>query len=169
MSNVLSAKLKNRIAEKVQECMIRAERYFQIKLNMPTYNFRQRGRSAGTAYLQRNEMRFNLFMLTQDTERFIEEVVPHEVAHIVVHQVFGSKVRPHGKEWVAVMEHIFNVEASRTHDFEVPKAKNLFEYRCQCRTHEFTAHRHGRVKRGSQYLCRQCGSQLTFVKQIASH
>ena len=71
MSNVLSAELKNRIAEKVWECMTRAERYFQIKLSMPTYNFRQRGRSAGTAYLQRNEMRFNLFMLTQDTERFI--------------------------------------------------------------------------------------------------
>ena len=86
------------IDAKIEKCIGSAERYFNIKLKQPSYNFKQRGRTAGTAYLQRNEMRFNTFMLQQDPQKFIENVVPHEVAHIVVFQVFGAKVRPHGKD-----------------------------------------------------------------------
>lgn len=153
------------IEKKVKDCLKRAEAYFNIKLRVPNFNFRQRGRTAGTAYLQRNEMRFNPFMLQQDPHKFIENVVPHETAHIVVHQIYGDKVRPHGREWVAVMEHLFNVEAHRTHDFDVPKARNLFLYQCKCQTHEFTAHRHGRAKRGSQYLCRACKEPLHYWKK----
>ena len=165
MTKLVLSQYTQQIDAKIQECIDSAERYFKIKLKPPSYNFKQRGRTAGTAYLQRNEMRFNTFMLQQDPQKFIDNVVPHEVAHIVVHQVFGAKVRPHGKEWIAVMEHLFNVEAHRTHDFDVPKARNAFLYQCQCQTHEFTAHRHGRAERGTQYICRSCRAPLTFLKK----
>ncbi|MBM6549921.1 SprT family zinc-dependent metalloprotease [Marinomonas ostreistagni] len=153
------------VEQKIQQCLTQAQRYFKVTLKAPSFNFKQRGRSAGTAYLQRNEMRFNAYMLAQDPQKFIDNVVPHEVAHIVVHQIYGAKVRPHGREWTAVMEHLFNVEAARTHDFDVPKARNLYLYRCHCQAHEFTAHRHGRATRGTQYICRACGSALHFVKK----
>ncbi|MFD1383967.1 SprT family zinc-dependent metalloprotease [Rhodanobacter aciditrophus] len=156
--------IRAKITAKIAHCIQLAERYFKIKLVVPTFNFKQRGRTAGTAYLQTNEMRFNLFMLKQDCEKFIEQVVPHEVAHLVVFQVYGSRPKPHGPEWTAIMEHLFNVEADRTHDFDVPSPKRLFIYQCDCQTHEFTAHRHGRAKRGTQYLCKRCKGHLAFVR-----
>ncbi|SBT18681.1 Protein SprT [Marinomonas gallaica] len=165
MSSVVNHKNVERIENKISDCLNRAERYFKIGLQRPSFNFKQRGRTAGTAYLQRNEMRFNTYMLQQDPDKFIDHVVPHELAHIVVYQVFGSKVRPHGKEWIAVMEHLFDVEASRTHDFDVPKPRNLFLYQCACQVHEFTAHRHGRAVKGTQYVCRYCRKNLNFLKK----
>lgn len=165
MGSVVCSAYIERIDRRITECLTSAERYFKIGLKRPCYNFKQRGRTAGTAYLQRNEMRFNTYMLQQDADKFIDQVVPHELAHIVVYQVFGAKVRPHGKEWIAVMEHLFNVEANRTHDFDVPKPRNLFLYQCTCQVHEFTAHRHGRAVKGMQYLCRNCRSPLNFLKK----
>lgn len=162
-SSTVSAQQRLHVEEKIDQCIHQAERYFQVRLVKPVFNFNQRGRTAGTAYLQKNEMRFNAFMLTQDPDKFIEQVVPHEVAHLVVYQIYGAKPRPHGPEWVAIMEHLFNVEAERTHTFDVPKPKNLYLYQCGCQTHEFTAHRHGRVKRGTQYLCKLCKEPLVFL------
>ena len=145
MSESVGQAYYDQVERKIDACVSLAQRYYRIRLVPPTFNFKQRGRSAGTAYLQRNEMRFNAYMLAQDPAKFIENVVPHEVAHIVVHQIYGGSVRPHGREWVAVMEHLFNVDAARTHDFAVPQARNAYLYRCQCQEHEFTAHRHGRA------------------------
>ncbi|RDL45824.1 SprT family zinc-dependent metalloprotease [Marinomonas piezotolerans] len=162
-SQIDTIELRRRVEVKIDQCLKQAERYFNMRLTKPIFNFKQRGRSAGTAYLQTNEMRFNAFMLNQDPEKFIDEVVPHEVAHLVVYQVYGSKPKPHGPEWVAIMEHLFNVDAERTHTFEVPKPKRLYLYQCGCQTHEFTAHRHGRVKRGTQYLCKLCKEPLVFL------
>lgn len=155
----------DQVEQKIQQCLQQAKHYFKVSFKAPTFNFKQRGRSAGTAYLQRNEMRFNAFMLAQDPAKFIENVVPHEVAHIIVHQIYGDKVRPHGPEWRGVMEHIFHVDAARTHDFDVPKPRNVYTYQCQCQVHEFTAHRHGRAVRGTQYVCKICRSPLKYVKK----
>lgn len=165
MSEAADQAYYEQVEQKIQECLASAQRYFNVTLAPPKFNFKQRGRSAGTAYLQRNEMRFNAYMLAQDPLKFIDNVVPHEVAHIVVHQIYGDAVRPHGREWTAVMEHLFNVEASRTHDFDVPKARNSYLYRCECQEHEFTAHRHGRAQRGTEYICRRCRHALAYVKK----
>lgn len=153
------------VEQKIADCVSRAQRHFQTSIRTPAFNFKQRGRSAGTAYLQRNEMRFNAYMLAQNPQKFIDNVVPHEVAHIVVHQIYGSKVRPHGREWRAVMERLFDVKADRTHDFDVPKVRNAYLYQCQCQQHEFTAHRHGRATRGTEYICKLCRSPLKYIKK----
>lgn len=160
----LTPEIRLQVQQKIDQCLRSAERYFNVKLASPTFNFKQRGRTAGTAYLQKNEMRFNLYMLRQDSEKFIEQVVPHEVAHLVVYQIYGTDPKPHGPEWVAIMEHLFNVDADRTHDFDVPSPKRLFVYQCDCQVHEFTAHRHGRAKRGTQYVCKKCRGSLAFVR-----
>lgn len=165
MSELISLEQKRLVQQKIHECMAIAENYFRIKLKIPSMNFKQRGRTAGTAYLQLNEVRFNRFMLNQNPVEFIATVVPHEVAHIVVYQVYGRNVKPHGQEWRAVMEHLFNVEACRTHDFDTPRPKNVFLYQCDCQTHEFSAQRHGRASKGTRYLCRACRTELRFLQK----
>ena len=86
----------------------------------PVLVYQQRGTSAGTAWLEKNEIRLNPVLLLENQQAFIDEVVPHELAHLLVWKHFG-RVAPHGKEWKWMMESVLGVPALRTHRFELVK------------------------------------------------
>ncbi len=125
----------------------------------------QRGTSAGTAWLEKNEIRLNPVLLLENQREFIDEVVPHELAHLLVWQHFG-RVAPHGKEWKWMMESVLGVPARRTHRFELASVRqNTFPYRCRCQQHQLTVRRHNRVVRGeATYRCVRCGDLLVAEK-----
>nr|WP_113868231.1 SprT family zinc-dependent metalloprotease [Brenneria salicis]NMN90447.1 SprT protein [Brenneria salicis ATCC 15712 = DSM 30166]RLM30000.1 SprT family protein [Brenneria salicis ATCC 15712 = DSM 30166] len=129
----------------------------------PTVSYQQRGTTAGSAWLQHWEIRLNPLLLQENQQAFIDEVVPHELAHLLVFARFG-KVPPHGKEWRWMMEHVLQVPARRTHRFAVQSMQGqTFSYQCDCRHHELTVRRHNRVQRGeTEYRCRYCGKILRF-------
>ncbi|MEH0873490.1 SprT family zinc-dependent metalloprotease [Pectobacterium cacticida] len=127
----------------------------------PTINYQQRGSIAGTAWLQQWEIRLNPVLLQENQQAFIDEVVPHELAHLLVFARFG-RVAPHGKEWRWMMENVLEVAAKRTHRFAIQSVQGkTFIYRCDCQQHELTIRRHNRVQRGeTEYRCRRCGKIL---------
>lgn len=55
----------------------------------PVLVYQQRGTSAGTAWLEKNEIRLNPVLLLENQQAFIDEVVPHELAHLLVWKHFG--------------------------------------------------------------------------------
>lgn len=142
-------------------CYRQAERALQRTFPRPEVRFDQRGQAAGSAYPSHNRLRFNPELLHRQPEEFIAEVVPHEVAHLVVWHCYG-RVRPHGPQWQAVMEQVLGVPARRTHSFEVTPTRRIkrFAYRCDCQLHQLTSIRHRRVLAGQRYLCRHCGQAL---------
>ena len=74
-------------------------------------------------------------------------MVPHELAHLIVYQVFG-RVKPHGQEWQAVMTQLFNLPADTCHQFDVESVQGkMFAYQCECQTHYLTIRRHNRIQR----------------------
>ncbi len=106
-----------------------------------------RGVKAGVAYLQKNEIKFNRTLLLENSDEFIRQVVPHELAHLIVYQVFG-RVKPHGQEWQAVMTQLFNLPADTCHQFDVESVQGkMFAYQCECQTHYLTIRRHNRIQR----------------------
>ncbi len=100
-------------------------------------------------------------LLLENEQAFIDEVVPHELAHLLVWKHFG-RVAPHGKEWKWMMESVLGVPARRTHQFELESVRrNTFPYRCKCQQHQLTVRRHNRVVRGEAvYRCVRCGEPL---------
>nr|VXZ92263.1 SprT-like family [Klebsiella pneumoniae] len=112
-----------------------------------------------------NEIRLNPVLLLENQREFIDEVVPHELAHLLVWQHFG-RVAPHGKEWKWMMESVLGVPARRTHRFELASVRqNTFPYRCRCQQHQLTVRRHNRVVRGeATYRCVRCGDLLVAEK-----
>lgn len=148
------------VTEAVLSSIAKANRYFQTDIKMVNIKFNQRGSAAGTAYLQRHEVRFNYDMYLQNPNEFLKTVIPHEIAHIFVYQLFGSKVRPHGKEWKSVMLNVFNLIPSRTHNFSVKAPLKSFLYECDCMEHALTIRRHNRILKGSEYQCRKCKGKL---------
>jgi SprT protein len=153
----------NIIIDKANVCFNQANTFFGHEFIPATCNLKQRGKAAGTAHLQKNELRFNHFMYQQNPEEFVSTVVPHEVAHIIVYQIYGDTVRPHGKEWQAVMQKVYGIRPSRTHSFDVPPQKQPYEYHCSCQKHHFSKRRHTRAQQGVEYVCRGCRSTLQFV------
>ena len=153
------------IIQKANHCFDKADAFFGNRFKRSICNLKQRGRAAGTAHLQKNELRFNHFMYQQNPVEFLDTVVPHEVAHIIVFQIYGNTVKPHGKEWQAVMLKVYGIRPSRTHTFDVPPQKQVYEYRCSCQQHQFTKQRHTRAQRGVEYICKGCRSTLQFISK----
>lgn len=151
---------------KAQQCIQQASAFFNRPFSLPEINFTQRGKIAGTARLQGWEIRINPVLLEENQQTFINEVIPHEIAHLITFKLYG-RVRPHGKEWQGVMNQVFNLPARTTHSFSVDSVKGkTFPYCCKCTTHELTVRRHNRVQRKeTQYLCKACQSPLKLSRR----
>jgi SprT protein len=152
--------LKDRVLQCLDECLNIAQEKLQITIPEPTVYFNQRGKIAGSARLQINQIRLNPTLLKDNPDRFCQEVIPHELAHLIVFQLYG-RARPHGKEWKNIMESVFNVPAQTRHDMDVSKVVGkTFNYRCQCGPVVLSIRRHNKVLRGQQYQCRACMQPL---------
>ncbi|MEO5341930.1 MAG: SprT-like domain-containing protein [Gammaproteobacteria bacterium SHHR-1] len=127
-----------------------------------------RGKAAGQAVWAQGEtrIRYNLALAKPQPEAFIQQTVPHEVAHVVT-RLLHPRARPHGPEWRAVMAHLGIADAQRCHSFAVTPpghSQRRWPYRCPCREHQLSTTRHNRILRGERnYLCRYCGSLLQRV------
>lgn len=161
--------LQSQVIAKVEQCIKIANQRLNKRLPMPVVNFTQRGRIAGSARLQGWEIRFNPVLLQENPQAFLDEVVPHEVAHLVVFKRFG-RVRPHGREWQVVMQEIFSVPPRTTHRMDVSSVQGTtYPYRCQCQAHQLTVRRHNKVQRGeTQYRCRRCTQPLELMQNEGS-
>ncbi|MCK8044904.1 SprT family zinc-dependent metalloprotease [Shewanella sp. 1CM18E] len=149
------------IAQQVERCYQIAETKLKRSFPRPEINFALRGKSAGTAHLQLNKLRFNATLLKTNHQAFIDEVVPHEICHLLAAQVFG-RVKPHGREWQSLMLQVFNLQPRTTHSFDTTAVEGkTFDYFCLCGPIKLSVRRHNKVLRGeTQYRCRKCGSQL---------
>lgn len=136
--------------------------------------FNLRGRSAGQLRFNKTGrqrdfcLRFNGSLLDQNRSDFFNEVIPHEVAHLFAYIVYGTKIKPHGKEWRDIMATVFGLAGRVTHNFDVPpQTRKLFNYACGCegKAHELTAIRHNRVRQNkANYRCRVCAEVLYEIE-----
>ncbi|MDO4431216.1 MAG: SprT family zinc-dependent metalloprotease [Lonepinella koalarum] len=166
MQNTDFRQLKIQIQRRLRQCLQQSEQFFNRTFPMPEISYDVRGVKAGVAYLQQNCIKMNRTLLLENPEEFIHQVVPHELAHLIVFQVFG-KVKPHGKEWQAVMTEVFGLPADTCHQFDVQNVRGkTFAYRCDCRQHLLSIRRHNNIqKKRQQYVCKSCGAVLAFCEK----
>jgi SprT protein len=158
----------NELFSCVERCYALAEKRLGRSFVRPRVTLDLRGQRAGVAYLGRNLLRFNAQMYQDHAEDFLRQTVPHEVAHLLAHALYGSRIRPHGPEWQNLMTGLFGLPAKRCHDYPVVPARRRtsYLYQCRCPSHiSFTAQRHAWVGKGRQYQCLRCGTLLRFTGQ----
>lgn len=138
------------------------------EIAMPSLVYNQRGKIAGSARLQTHQIRLNPILLMDNLERFIHEVLPHELAHLIVFKLYG-KTLPHGHQWKSIMQEVFNLPPLTRHNMDVSKvAGPSFQYRCGCNLVQLSIRRHKKVLRGQHYKCIKCREILTFDDEPAA-
>ncbi|MGB0893322.1 MAG: SprT family zinc-dependent metalloprotease [Parashewanella sp.] len=157
--------LQHSVLEKVESCYQDAEQAFNTSFPRPNVNFKLSGKCAGVAHLYQNTLRFNLQLLNENGQAFIDQVVPHEICHLLCHLLYG-KVRPHGKEWQALMLGLFQVQPKTTHNFPVTtRNRQQFTYYCHCGLVQLSSIRHNKIIRNeASYRCKKCYQVLAPEK-----
>ncbi|MCW8108659.1 SprT family zinc-dependent metalloprotease [Alteromonas ponticola] len=163
------------VHQRSSQLVHQASKYFQQSFPAPTISFRRSGKNAGTAFLQQNRINLHPVLLKENWQEYFDQVIPHEIAHLIVFQHFGLQrviktglfrkqsvtVKPHGEEWQHVMKTVFGAEAHTTHSLDTSSLQiKTFAYRCQCQKVELTQRRHNRICKGTTYRCRRCKEDL---------
>ncbi|QYK05877.1 SprT family zinc-dependent metalloprotease [Shewanella zhangzhouensis] len=144
----------------LERACLRAEAGLGRDIPRPTLRFDIRGKTAGMAYSSHNLIRLNPKLLEENPDIFYTEVIPHELCHLLAHSLHG-KVKPHGKEWQALMRGLFGLSPRTTHSLDTSSVSRSIEYRCQCGPVPLSVRRHNKIVRGeTRYLCRRCGDYL---------
>jgi SprT protein len=164
-----------RLAEKAvrtaEDC---ARRYYAVTLPYARTDYSLRGRCAGQARVAHSGqtfLRFNLQLLTENLEDFLQQTIPHEVAHLVVnwrHRKKRARPKPHGPEWQAVMQDCYGLQPTRCHSYQTTAARVVarnFLYECNCREHRLTRIIHNRISRRYKALCKKCRTPLRFKEE----
>ena len=167
IETLFSARLMEQASRRSRELLRLAADHYGMPTPRVEIRFDLRGRAAGQARLPargRPVIRYNLQLLAENGEAFLDRTVPHECAHVIAYRRHGGRIRPHGPEWKAVMK-LFGADSGRCHDFDVSTVSSRqmtrHPYHCDCREHALTSIRHNRIQSGqSSYLCRSCGQAL---------
>lgn len=155
------------IKERVESCFQAAESYFNRSFKRPDISFKLRGQKAGVAHICENLLRFNPVLYEANREHFLLHTVAHEVAHIVSYKLYGNNIRPHGPQWQAVMQNVYQLPPHRCHNYAVQRTpRTHYLYRCGCPERDafaLSAQRHARVNKGMHYLCKACNTRLRYT------
>jgi predicted SprT family Zn-dependent metalloprotease len=78
---------------------------------------------AGYAYYGQNKVKFNPILLHENETDFLEDTVPHELAHLFSVELYGiMQGRGHGHNWKYVMQRL-GVTPKRCHDYDTENAR----------------------------------------------
>ena len=175
--------IKNIVVETVERLVcdfLDADLKTKYPVDFPTVKFDLEGTSAGLCEFKQSTgtavLRFNMTLLRDNFDEYMDNIVPHEVAHYCTDAWKGimfdraGRCIHHGKHWKMVMWY-FGYEPKTTHSMNVTKVKRgknyrLFEYKCSCQTHQVTSIIHNRCQKGKKYVCTNCKQNLEFVKEL---
>lgn len=116
-SEVFFESVKDKIINRIHEVILKADNELNLSGKVSDYNltvdFPKSSRYLGRAGMKKNnqsgkfdlKIELNKNALEEKFEHMMEDVIPHEVAHLVCfvnYFVKGIKVKPHGKEWKAI-------------------------------------------------------------------
>ena len=156
--------LHNQVLACLRTHLTQANNILNTNYKEPKVSYKPKGSVAGCAFLTRCEIQLNSIMLNENGEKFINEVVPHELAHLITFQKFG-KVKPHGQEWQYIMSEIMKKEPKVTHNFNIKR--NEYVYICNCQEHYLSPIRHNKIRKNkTSYQCRKCGTILKLKISI---
>ncbi|MCL9780905.1 SprT family zinc-dependent metalloprotease [Vibrio sp. S4M6] len=165
----MDSELDHRIHTTIHHCIQQASQYFDVQFQTPSVSYQLRGKAAGKALLLDNQIRLNPILLKENQQAYFDDVIPHEIAHLIAFQRYG-RVKPHGKEWRNIMQSVFQRPALATHNLDIRSVQGkTFQYDCSCSSYPLSVRRHNKVTRKqASYFCKKCTKPLKYTgKQLS--
>ena len=172
---MLTLAQKSEIYTRVDHFISIASDAYNIELEGPHVRFDKRGTTGGTANCSLNELNFNAGLMLDNWDEYLNQIIPHEVAHLVKGAVYGTErkgelMRSHGTYWQRIMRQ-FGIEPDRSHNMDISKVqqpKRKFVYECKCCSIEFvlSSVKHNRIVRGHSNFTHCGGETIVFVKAL---
>ncbi len=169
---------KVKVYNKVKHFVDMGNKDFYTDLEMPTILFKKRGTVGGTACYSRMELNLNAGLMLDNWDEYMNQVIPHEVAHLLKEHMYGrgksrcKKTSAHGSEWKRVMRAL-GVSPDRTHNMDVSKVaipKSKYIYNCdKCGSEVIAGPKiHKKIQLfGSNYGHRGCSdSKIIFNRDL---
>lgn len=169
----ISTELYNRVLSKIDECLVISfgedlwllEKYRkEVKVQFSD----KLGVTAGYATYRTKLIELNTVLFLENTEEFFNRTIPHEVAHLVVNELYPSAKQHHGPEFRLVMS-TYSADSKTRHSYNtdsVRKPKKLFVYTCSCTGNlfKFSTRMHNTIVKKQQIRgCRTCKTQVNFT------
>lgn len=150
----------------LDECISRLPEKIRGEVMRPVISYFNNSPTAGRARGKRH-LELNEDLLRQDTAEMLEQTLPHELAHLLVHQTCDYPTKPHGKEWRHFMA-LLGCAPDVCHRMEQPNLKRKRQsrhvYQCDCRSHDLTTTRHNKhIVDGQTFICRSCKGELIYT------
>ena len=162
----ISTLLQLQVKEKVQQCLNillgeETAKYINI-----TVEFKNGIKTAaGLAYQSEQRIVLNENLFLANKQSFFDEIIGHEVCHVVQHILYPNESLHHGKRWKELMM-MLGLRLSVYHNLDVSAVDDkVFRYVCNCdggfRYHQIVEKVHKEIEKGSRI--RNCGTCSTRI------
>src|SRR3546814_372024 len=134
---------------------------------MPSCSFDLRGTTAGKAHMAKYHVQLNSVLYQENIQDFLEDTIPHEVAHLITYVLHGREAKAHGNEWQSIMRAL-GVRPDRCHSYDTTNsavAKAVYKFKCDCKVFELSSRRYKKGLAG-HHSCKKCQSKLHFVGEV---
>lgn len=165
---------KEIILQKVEESFKKAEAFYGKTFSRPDeYIWKRNGSVAGFCRHspRKKAFMFQLDLAEKNMDDYINQVVPHEVAHYIQFEHYGYyNNKPHGRQWKFVMVQVMGIPAIRCHEYDLGETKTRqfkkVVYVCDCQEFSVTLKLHNKMQHmigligKSGRFCRNCKGSL---------
>lgn len=166
----LKTEMEELVDLRLQLLVREATGIFGEEVKMPSVRLDLYGTTAGMAIPLKWHLRINPVLMRDNVDDFLDNTIPHELSHLIAHQLYGDKIRPHGREWRSVMRAL-GCEPSTYHSMDVlmsylHKYGEAYLYRCDCSEHPLKPMQHEEIIKGRAMSCKACNSDLVFEERV---
>lgn len=159
--------------QKVLECFDIAKAKAGIDLQYEGVKFFKNSTMAGFVIPSKgNIVYLNLPLMERNESNFLNDTIPHEVAHLVANAIKAQKrivEGAHGKTWKRVMSQVYGLNPTRCHQYDTSGVgRNVKKYRyvCSCQKFSLGSTRHNKIQNGAKYRCKKCKKELAFLYEV---
>lgn len=166
-TGITTENLLTKIRNRVEECFVKAERFYGEKIPRAEIKFDLTGTKGGTSHYAKKLLRFNRKLAVENEQEYMESVIPHEVSHHVTRWRHGyNGIKSHGNEWKHSMIKIFGISPKRTHAMDVSSVRRKtreYQWSCLCpgRVYNVGLIKHKKLLRNN-CVCQKCLTNLRF-------
>ena len=163
----VSIGLQVQVQEVIQQCLVKILGEQESNFLIIPLSFRTNMEAvAALAYRSDKRIEINEPLFLQNKKEFLNQIIPHEVAHVCQDILYPAAKRAHGKEWKKLMG-VLGKPADTYHQLDVSSvAVNTHRYSCACSAGNFfhTVHkaRHKKILEGAAVACVACKTRMIY-------